>query len=1222
MNQKIKDLVAVLVIQLVLSLPFYTLDAYGLKISNVKVSKVTQNSATIEWQTDDNATAKVNFGKAKDLGSSETDANFAEKHNVTISANLDSGTEYFFSAESKDKAGNSAIDDNSKQLYSFRTLETAAEAKESKPKEAGQLAIGNLIENLTLPRYWNRASIDIKGTTKPFSSVSLFLNNMNIPRRSLAADEVGSSGKFAFAQVSLQAENLIKVAVTDKSGNKNEKTFQVSVDTEAPAVKLNEIPLLVSKANFTVTGTVSEPTTLSIFAGFSQEGPVQPSKVSGLAATKASQNSIEIKWAESEDKDFSHYAVYRDGEPIAVTKPANYNFFIDALVDSGRQYKYEVSVVNSFGIEGPKSEPLNVRSLSGGAALSLKHPQVDIFEESEKPLMVLNASNKLDFSMKLAKGDGVYRLKFVFEDKAGNKFAIEKIIALDSKRPIVKIASPAPGAFVYENVADGIDIVGKTEPNAKVHLFVNRLPFSLYEQSLEIAGIPGGAEGTKRADTEIDVKNLEDRIQNITEAELESKCPKAVGRCIGADSSVIADNEGNFKFEKVDLTADFGAATRLRNVPVTEFRDTQLNQEAKGSKSTTFFVIATDKVGLRGAAKQVVSIGTCWSGNQSWSIIPVTQKQSPSLLSTERLAECTEDLYFFFNYTYRGRGTNARISDVFISKACSRGEVSDPRFNLSCAVMPSGGTSVKLNPPDNTLTYSAVHLGRIPNMDRFLENDWKSFFKAINNEMTFPFQVRILYEHDVIDERGESRRVRETQTTCQEVTYIVDNTIIDPRKVLPGWLLNDFVDHLQNAIKGLTEVQEKIDRLIDYVGQACMWTFLVHTAYKVYRSYIDLSTEFAWNLKTFAFNTGNPQADQECDAIAKSVEKKFGSKKLRYWTDPDLKKCFRSSYNAWQSEAKFYQWQRFSCDRIFGHSSPSKWTEDKKDEQLQEKIEEQKSCEGDTSVGGQGRRAVKCVSYGNQYPEAKAFGLDEKCLLLQMDKRQESLYLIDSLQSGSENLYKLKLVHGLTSNIAYAVRDPRSEDYYLTATPRTCRELCCAESQASVKTDVEVITSEEQLDKIRKQKEQEKKEQAPTKPQPEKDGKCLRAQTCIDIAANPKKQALINGEIKEIKSAYRTGYTSDCFFDPDDSPSVVSDSPTTREECCCINSRGSMPEEFYQIDDKSRYSDVLLGMYPGSEVAVHESRSIADAEPKDISDMKWSYRYQRLRFEAIGKIGR
>ncbi|MEK6837107.1 MAG: hypothetical protein AABX69_00520, partial [Nanoarchaeota archaeon] len=147
-------------------------------------------------------------------------------------------------------------------------------------------------------------------------------------------------------------------------------------------------------------------------------------------------------------------------------------------------------------------------------------------------------------------------------------------------------------------------------------------------------------------------------------------------------------------------------------MPETELRDVQLNQEARESRSTTFFVIATDKAGLRGAAKQIVSIGTCWSGNQSWNIIPLTEKQSPALLSTERLAEGTQALYFYFNYTYIGRGTNARITEISMSKACSRGDMINPRFNLSCQVLPSGGTVAKLNAPDNTLTYSIVPLSR------------------------------------------------------------------------------------------------------------------------------------------------------------------------------------------------------------------------------------------------------------------------------------------------------------------------------------------------------------------------------------------------------------------------------------------------------------------------------------------------------------------------------
>ena len=48
MNSRIRDFLAVLIIQLVLTIPFYTANVYGLTISNARATKVTSNSATIE----------------------------------------------------------------------------------------------------------------------------------------------------------------------------------------------------------------------------------------------------------------------------------------------------------------------------------------------------------------------------------------------------------------------------------------------------------------------------------------------------------------------------------------------------------------------------------------------------------------------------------------------------------------------------------------------------------------------------------------------------------------------------------------------------------------------------------------------------------------------------------------------------------------------------------------------------------------------------------------------------------------------------------------------------------------------------------------------------------------------------------------------------------------------------------------------------------------------
>ncbi|MBI2130128.1 hypothetical protein HYU07_07935, partial [Candidatus Woesearchaeota archaeon] len=690
-------------------------------------------------------------------------------------------TRYVFVAQSCDKANNCANSSNQSFLA----------GRDIKPP----------FINLSIPRFINRRTLDIRGSTEPFSSVTLFVNNLNAPKRSLSQNEVGSSGRFVFSQMQLEQNNVIKIVMVDKAGNKNEKTFEVGVDTEIPVVQLNEIPSLTSKTNLTISGNVNKPVIIKVFleSKINQSQVTNPpAKITGLNATKVGQNSVELHWNESKDKDFSHYAIYRDGV---------LNLFIDALVDSGKTYVYEVSAIDIFANEGPKSEPITVATLRNGQILNLNPPQVDILEDFRKPLMIVNVSSPFNFGVKLNKGDGDYNVKLIFEDKADNNVIIEKSVTLDTKKPEVKITSPPSGAFIFENVANNVDIVGKTKPNARVHLFVDRTPFSFFNQTLELSG-------------------LTNEVQNLPEAQLDAKCRTTVSASFcrtGADFSVDADGEGNFKFKNVDLTATFGGAGRVREVPVTEFRDTQL-EEGRDSKRTTLVVIATDQTGQRGVTTQPVSIGTCWSGNQSWNVIPLTQYQSPTSLSTERFAEGTETIYFFFNYSYIGRGTDAKITGLALSKACGTREILDPRFNISCQVLSSGNSPARLN-KEGTLSYSAITLSRFPGMDRFLENDWKDFFKAINKELTFPFQIKITYKHKIIDENGAEKEITETQTTCQEVSYVIDNSIIDPRKVLPDWLLFDFVDFLQDSIKTLNQAQEQINKVLEYVAVGCLVSF-------------------------------------------------------------------------------------------------------------------------------------------------------------------------------------------------------------------------------------------------------------------------------------------------------------------------------------------------------------------------------------------------------------
>ena len=1069
---------------------------------------------------------------------------------------------------------------------------------------------------VSIPGYVNRRVIDISGSTKTNSIVSLYVNDLNTPRKTLSSSEV-AVGKFYFSQVQLQDSNNIKITATDKLGNTAEKTFEVGVDTESPVVKLSSIVNITSKIDLNITGSVNEPVTVNVFIDSSANNSAVPPKIKKLNSTKISQNSVELKWEASQDRDFSHYVIYRNSIPIATASPSSFTVFTDALVDSGKEYIYQLSEVNIFGKEGPKSDTLAVKTLDGGAILNANYPPVDIFEEFRKPAFTTNASNNFNMGIKLTKGDGTYGIKLIFEDKAGNKFTAQKILTLDTKKPAVKIITPPTGSLVYENVAHEVDIIGKTEPNARVHLFIDRTPFS-FDTNVQLAGLPNEAQNVPQSNFDI-TADFQDKLDNASETALESKCKSNLAiktSCKdGADRSTTADKDGNFKFEKVDLTSMFGLSTRITEVPITDFRDTVLNSQARDSKKANILVVATDQVGQRGFAKSTVAIGTCWSGNLSWDVIPLTQFQSPTLLSTERMAEGTEALYFYFNYSYIGRGSNARITGVSLAKACGTRELMDPRFNISCRVMPAGDSPVKLNKPDNTLTYSVVPLNRFEGMDKFLGDDWKSFLKSINSEMSFPYKLRITYEHDVIDDNGQSRRMTETQTSCQEVSYVIDNTLIDPRRVMPDFMLYGFVDFLQSSINTLTKVQEQIDKVVDYVGMACLYSFFAHLVFKIYRNWVELSTEkFYWVKQAATSSSNDQQSTDECKTIIEQVGKanNLGKNelKLKYFSDPNLKKCFSASSSAWKRETDLYEIQRWSCDRIFGHSSPSKWTETKPDDELLKKIEEQKSCSVDQTARGLPLNAIDCRKINlAKYTRVREFDPGTKCFETTINGEQV-LYTLG--KNVRDNIFQIEEVIGPSRvKISYAIK--QNENNYLKESPKSCSELCGIKSTSSSRKPITIAGQNATLSK-----------DLSVKKNTEAAAACITVNQCRQLNANKKITDDAGAEHK-INSAYRMGYASKvsdedstpCFYDGLNNPNVVSDDPNQREECCCINA-----EENKQITPYYQYGDVDAATGgPVHESKQSSSNPLETATATTLEDMKWSYRYWRIGYVAKGTDG-
>ena len=86
-------------------------------ISNIAISGITSNSATITWQTDEPANADVDYGPDSTYGSSASQNTFDTSHSLTLSGLTDSTT-YHFRVRSQDAAGNESASGD----FTFITL--------------------------------------------------------------------------------------------------------------------------------------------------------------------------------------------------------------------------------------------------------------------------------------------------------------------------------------------------------------------------------------------------------------------------------------------------------------------------------------------------------------------------------------------------------------------------------------------------------------------------------------------------------------------------------------------------------------------------------------------------------------------------------------------------------------------------------------------------------------------------------------------------------------------------------------------------------------------------------------------------------------------------------------------------------------------------------------------------------------------------------------------
>ena len=95
-------------------------DTTGPVIENIASSDITQDSATITWDTDEVCDSVVNYGKTMALGSTGYDVLKVISHSIAL-AELSENTLYYYEVKSTDCSGNSTVDDNSGSYYTFTT---------------------------------------------------------------------------------------------------------------------------------------------------------------------------------------------------------------------------------------------------------------------------------------------------------------------------------------------------------------------------------------------------------------------------------------------------------------------------------------------------------------------------------------------------------------------------------------------------------------------------------------------------------------------------------------------------------------------------------------------------------------------------------------------------------------------------------------------------------------------------------------------------------------------------------------------------------------------------------------------------------------------------------------------------------------------------------------------------------------------------------------------
>lgn len=195
----------------------------ALIISDITVTNITENSANINWNTDQLASSVVNYGLSTTALLKAGAPGFVTNHVVTLQ-NLQPGSLYYFRVSSKDATGSSSSSP-------FQTFNTVAGAPDTIPPSVPTNLSASAASSSQINLSWN-ASTDNIGVT----GYTIYRNG----------SQVTTSASPSYSDTGLLAETTYSytVAAFDAAGNASSQSTSVSATTLAGSVSFAAMPLM------------------------------------------------------------------------------------------------------------------------------------------------------------------------------------------------------------------------------------------------------------------------------------------------------------------------------------------------------------------------------------------------------------------------------------------------------------------------------------------------------------------------------------------------------------------------------------------------------------------------------------------------------------------------------------------------------------------------------------------------------------------------------------------------------------------------------------------------------------------------------------------------------------------------------------------------------------------------------------------------------------------